>query len=321
MREGKVADRVLRRSVLGQLNHRLHEGMDFHPADGPVRAAVCLTEGEILAPQRAFHDPVNALEAAGAKPQAMTLSLVMPENMEEKDLKAFMREMDKLCAREEILLMAGHTAVSSSVSELHVTSTAFGTQRRSGKQEEGQEKSPAGLDIVCAGQVAREGTAMIALTRGEDLLSRYPSAFITEAGALYDHASMKEAAGILRDYGSRLMHSVREGGIFGGLWQLAAAAGVGLTIDLASIPIRQHTIEICEFFSINPYMLMCGGCLLAVTGDGFGAVAALREEGIAADVIGKTTDSNDRIVRYDGESRFLEPPKQDEYYKIKAMGN
>ena len=35
-------------------------------------------------------------------------------------------------------------------------------------------------------------------------------------------------------------------------------SGVGLEIDLKKIPIRQETIEICEFFDLNPYKLLSG---------------------------------------------------------------
>ena len=48
--------------------------------------------------------------------------------------------------------------------------------------------------------------------------------------------------------GVRAMHDVTTGGIFGALWELAEASGVGLEIELKKIPIRQETVEICEFF-------------------------------------------------------------------------
>lgn len=58
------------------------------------------------------------------------------------------------------------------------------------------------------------------------------------------------------------MHDVTEGGIFGALWEMAEASGVGLDIDLKKIPIRQETIEICEVYDINPYLLISSGAML-----------------------------------------------------------
>ena len=49
--------------------------------------------------------------------------------------------------------------------------------------------------------------------------------------------------------------------------------------------------------------------------DGYGLVKALEGEGIPAAVIGKSTDSNDRVIWNEDERRFLEPPKPDNIYK------
>lgn len=68
--------------------------------------------------------------------------------------------------------------------------------------------------------------------------------------------------------GVSAMHDVTEGGIFGALWEMAEASGVGLEIDLKKIPVRQETIEICEFFGINPYQLISSGCMLMAAEDG-----------------------------------------------------
>ena len=87
------------------------------------------------------------------------------------------------------------------------------------------------------------------------------------------------------------MHSVAEGGIFGALWEMAAGAGVGLEIDLKKIPVRQETIEICEYFEINPYETASGGCLLMVADKGYDLVRKLEKEHIPAQLIAKTTAS------------------------------
>lgn len=68
--------------------------------------------------------------------------------------------------------------------------------------------------------------------------------------------------------GVSAMHDVTEGGIFGALWEMAEASGVGLCVDLKKIPIRQETIEICEFFNLNPYQLISSGSMLIGTDHG-----------------------------------------------------
>ena len=56
--------------------------------------------------------------------------------------------------------------------------------------------------------------------------------------------------------------------------------------------------------------------LIMVTDDGNGLVRALEEQGIPAEIIGKTTGGNDKIVTNQDEIRYLEPTKPDEIYKI-----
>lgn len=112
------------------------------------------------------------------------------------------------------------------------------------------------------------------------------------------------------------MHDVRNGGIFGALWEVSRKIGVGLCVDLKKIPVKQETIEVCEFFDLNPYQLLSGGALLMVAADGRGLVKALEEENIPACIIGSTNGTNDKIVVNQDETRYLEPPAPDEIYKL-----
>ena len=112
------------------------------------------------------------------------------------------------------------------------------------------------------------------------------------------------------------MHDVTEGGIFGALWELAESSGVGLEIDLKRIPVKQETIEVCEYFGINPYELISSGCMLMASPDGNTLLRELDKAGIHASLIGKATEGNDRILLNQEERRFLEPPKTDELYKV-----
>ena len=107
--------------------------------------------------------------------------------------------------------------------------------------------------------------------------------------------------------GVRAMHDVTTGGIFGALWELAEASGVGLEIELKKIPIRQETVEICEYFDLNPYQLGSTGSLLLAAPDGNRLVWDLKQQGIPAVVIGKATAYTDWVVINEDERRFLEP--------------
>ncbi|MCD8020737.1 MAG: AIR synthase related protein [Clostridiales bacterium] len=313
-----------------------------------VAISVNPVEGWALAAQRAVYGAVNSLAAAGAMPQSVAPVILMPEGTEETRLKLLIREMDALCGQEQISLVAGHTAVSPFVRTLVLSVTAMGLWKADSdcmyetgisasvhghhRQKEGEpggadrhafqnpvEDFPdamrGGLDLVVAGTVGREGAAMIAIEKEKELTDRYAVSYIEQAKHLFDDGSLRTAADLARAAGTVHIHDVREGGIFAGLWELAAAGKVGLTVDLKKIPIRQHTIEVCEHFQLNPYLLRSGGTMIMACENGARVVSSLTEAGITAAVIGQTTEGNDRIIRYDDEIRYLEPPKEDEYYK------
>ncbi len=354
MRTGKVKESILKRSVLRQLHSETGcgspggEGGSLSDGDtGPIVLRTVPVEGWTLAAKRAVYGAVNALAAAGAAPESLAPIILMPEGTQESALKQLIGEMDALCVREGIAMKDGHTAVSPFVTSLVLSVTAVGRRpftKASSLNQDGafslNEVSPQNgvfsrdgafsqdgdlpqdgplaleaWDVVAAGTVGREGAAMIACEQEQALLSRYAASYIEEAKHLFDDGSMRKAAAIGWNAGAAAIKNVREGGVFAGLWELAGACKAGLHIDLASIPIKQHTIEVCEFFRLNPYMLRSGGTLLLVCSRGEAVAEAIRAAGIAAAVIGQTTNGNDRMVRYDGETRYLEPPKQDEYYK------
>ena len=269
-------------------------------------------EGWTFAAKRAVYGAVNSMLAAGAKIRAISLSVLMPQDTEEKQLKFLMKEIDALCTQEDILVISGHTAVSPFVSTLILSVTAMGIQK---KEEEAQAEY-TNLDLVIAGTIGREGAAMIATEHADRLEKRYAPSYIETAKHLFDDGSMTAVADILQEKEVVSVHDVREGGIFAALWEMAAAANVGLSIDLKNIPIKQHTIEVCEYFNLNPYMLRSGGTLLLACANGARIVEQLKNAGVQAAVIGQTTAGNDRLIRYDDEARFLEPPKMDEYYKV-----
>ena len=114
------------------------------------------------------------------------------------------------------------------------------------------------------------------------------------------------------------MHDVSEGGIYGALWELGECYRVGLEIDLKKIPIRQETVEVCEFFHLNPYKLLSTGSVLIVSKDGDFIVSEIGKAGGTASVIGKVTGGNDRVLFCEEEKRFLEMTQTDELYQMES---
>ncbi len=173
------------------------------------------------------------------------------------------------------------------------------------------ESRKAGVDqdIVVSKWIGLEGTAKLARENYERLRERFPARMIEEAAAFDRYLSVIPEAATAMKSGVCGVQAVSLGGIFAGLWEMAEEAGVGLEADLRKIPVRQETIEICEFFGENPYELLAGGCLIMTAGDGNGLVTALQRDGIPAVVIGRTTRGNDRVLYNEGRKQFLNKPR------------
>ena len=137
---------------------------------------------------------------------------------------------------------------------------------------------------------------------------------IEEAAALDRYLSVIPEAATAVKSGVCGMHDVSRGGIFAALWEMASGAGVGLNIDLKKLPVRQETIEICEYFTLNPYELLSGGCLIMAAPEGEKLVRDLAGADIPAVVVGRTTGGNDRVLYNGEEKRYLDMPKTDQIY-------
>lgn len=175
-----------------------------------------------------------------------------------------------------------------------------------------------GDDIIITKWIGLKGTAVIARSHADELAERYPVHMIEDAQHFEDGLSVAAEEETARKCGADVVWNVAEGGIFRALWEMAEESGVGLEIDLRKIPLRQETVEICEFFGLNPYQLLSGGCLLIAARDGNTVVWELFRQGIPAAVVGKATPGIARILRNEDKIRYLDRPKPDEIHRLRV---
>lgn len=326
MKIGKLSENVMKRSVLKQIKTKREEVVNG-AGIGENCAILSLGEKEFTvvssstvtwkgenAAKHVVHGAVNHLAVSGAQPVAVMVVLLMPQEAEETQLKTMLAQMETECAELNIQIAGVNASVTEAVQYPIVTVTAEGMLTKDAMKT--MRDVRPGQDVVVSKWIGVEGTSVIARAKEKELLTKYPVRFIEEAKEFDRYLSIVPEAVAAVKVGVCAMYSGNEGGIFGALWEMAEGAGVGLEIDLKRIPVRQETVEVCEFFEVNPYELMAGGCLLMTADNGYDLVRALEEQHIPATVIGKTTASNDRVVMNEEERRFLEPAKPDELYKV-----
>ncbi len=325
MRFGKVSDSVLKRSVLKNIKKRRNEmvigaglGEDcaIFSLSPATSVSTCVSQATVSGEEdaaRLLQKVVNNLACGGSKPLAVMLSITLPENAREIRIKEIMCGAERVASAENMQIIGGHTAVSPYVTKALVSATGYGQIMDKALSTKGIKP---GMDIVVSKWIGLEGTALLAKLAEADLKKRYPGYMIDEAICFEQCLSILPEAAVAVSSGTRHMHDASEGGIFAALWELAESSGVGLEIELRRLPIRQETVEVCEFLGVNPYELLSGGALVMVTEDGNGLVEKLLDAGINAVVVGKTTDSNDKIIYNGEEKRYMDKPAMDEIHRF-----
>lgn len=324
MEIGKVPENVLKRSVFKKLTVKrpevvVHAGVGEDCAVlAPTGDALVLSTDPITGTAKdigklAFHITANDIASSGAELVGMMLTIIFPPENTEEELKQIMKDVTELAAEYNVEILGGHTEVSPAVNQTLVSVTGVG------RIAPGEMVTTSGLkpgqDLVVTKWIGLEGTSILATEKEKELLAKLPAELVETARAFGKLLSVVPDGRVAMEIGVSAMHDVTEGGIFGALWEMAAASGVGLEVDLRKIPIRQETIEVCEVFDINPYMLISSGAMLIGTDHGSQLVEALKRAGIHGAVVGRATKGNDRVIINGEERRFLEPPKTDELFR------
>lgn len=329
MKSGKVSEAVLKRSILKSVNKQKKQHLVSKAGVGcdsslfavseytGVMASACTTlagEEEGLA-KLAVIRACNSLFVSMVTPEAVTVQILLPETMEESGLKNIMQEIMTACDICDVVLSQGHTQVSSFVTSPVISVTALGTALAMQMLNE----TVYGSDLLMTKTAGLAGSVLLAKQYREQLHERYTYSFIDKMIVREPQLFVGTECNILKECGVCHMHDVAEGGVFGAVWELAERLHAGVDLDLKKIPILQETVEISEYFDVNPYQLKGDGAVLFLTHESDIVIKKLKEQGITATVIGKITESNDRVLFNEDEKRFLEPNRVDEYERARKI--
>lgn len=321
-----MPENVLKRAVFRQI-HMKREEVLVGASVGEDCAAVQLAPDEVFVlstdpitgtsknmGKLAVQITANDLASAGAEPVGILLTVLLPPSADEPLIRTLMQEVESACGELRIQAMGGHTEITEAVNQPLLSVTGVGKVKKDRMVSTGGAR--VGDDVVVTKWIGIEGTSIIAREKKAELLARFSKAFVEEAERFDQYLSVVPEGLLAASCGATAMHDVTEGGIYGALWEMAEASGVGLEIDLKAIPIRQETVELCECFRLNPYQLISSGSMLIAAKDGRQMVCDLERAGIRASLIGRCTEGKVRKIRNGEDTAYLERPKTDELYKI-----
>ncbi len=281
-----------------------------------------ITVGTFLSGKLSVIETVNGLWAQGAVPCGIETVILLPEGTMESELRRMEDQIAVAAMREGVSVLGGHTEVTSAVSRPVIIGSGIGMRKDLGHGY-CQSEVRAGFDghvILMTSFAGLEGSAILGFEKEKELSGRFSATLVNTVKEAAYHLSVRPAAEVILDRGSSppVLVNLSEGGFYAGLWKLAEKTHCGVDVDLKKVPILQETIEIANFFDIDPYWMESAGSLLAAipAGKAEEVLTGLAESSIPAAVIGTLNDSNQKIIRNGDEMRFLDRPQADSLRKI-----
>jgi hydrogenase expression/formation protein HypE len=238
--------------------------------DSFVVKPICFPGGSIG--ELAVNGTVNDLAAAGARPLAMTVSLVLEEGLAAEDLRREVEAMAAAAGAAGVEIVAGDTKVveRGHADSMYVCTTGLG--RRDPRGRPAPDALRPGDRMLVSGPVGAHGTAIM-LARGELGL---------DADVESDTRSLWPAVDALLEAAGphlRCLRDATRGGVASVLNELARASGVAMIVREGDVPVDPAVAGAAELLGIDPMYVANEGVMVAfvAAGEVEAALAALRE--------------------------------------------
>ena len=266
------------------------------------------------------HIGASDVAVMGVKPRYMTYSLLMPPETKEEDFRTIVDAIHRAALELEIAIVGGHTGYYPGFAAPTIGGvTVFAIADKHGYV------TPAGAtpgdDVILTKGPAIETAGILSVIKEKELLEKYPPSLVEKAKALCKQMTVVADALLAMDSGGvTAMHDATEGGVVGGLYELASASAVGMEIHEEAFIYPDEVRMVCEAFAIDPVAAIAEGSLLITVRPNRSAnvVTKLRSGGIDASIVGQVIDDVKKrtIKRRDGSVDQLAIPRQDPFWPV-----
>jgi hydrogenase maturation factor len=269
----------------------------------------------------AIHILASDLVTSGLKPCFLAIDLNLPMEMTKEQLTIVWDTMHRECEKLGISIVCGHTA---RYDNCHYPMVGGATVLGVGEKNEyvTPRMAKCGDKIIITKGPAIEATGIFATMFPGLIEKEFGASFSQRAQEIFYKMSVVEDAMAaisvgVRDNGVTAMHDATECGIWGGLYEIAQAANMGARVDKERIVVEDCVMEICQYFSIDPYAAISEGTLIITCREHKAeeVIEALTRKGIASSVVGELVDQSQGMVLVEGgKERKLEHPKVDPFW-------
>lgn len=268
----------------------------------------------------AVHVNANDVATMGACPLWFQACSLFPPETTEGAVRHVFTQIDAACKELGIAVTGGHTEVTAAVTRTVVIGDMHGLVAKDRLVTSGGAR-PGDL-VVMTKTAGIEGTSILATEKAADLGPHLDEAALHAATQLryVPGISVVKEALLAAEHGATAMHDPTEGGIAMGLYELATASEVGLSLDLDAIPVLPATRTICHFFGLNPLGLISSGALLlTIPAERWSRLQrAFHDQSIPAQVLGTVCQGGDIRAFSGGRPVGFTYSEKDELAKVLA---
>ncbi len=266
---------------------------------------------------------VNANDIAtfGVEPAFLFSCILIPEGAGRDLVENISIQMNEAAKNLGVAIVGGHCETTPSLAKPIVICCIMGLTKKNLYVTAAGAK--AGDTIILTKTAGIEGTAILATDREAELEKTLSKVALRNAKDFYYRISVvKDAMTAWKTGGVHAMHDPTEGGVAGGIHEIADASKLGVKIFKERIPIAPETSKICRHFKIDPVQLISSGALL-ISADPRRAediIKNLKCENIQAAIVGQFTENpcERTIVNKNGRTRTLPRPNADHLWTALA---
>jgi len=260
------------------------------------------------------HICASDVAVLGVKPRYMTICLMLPPGSEEIVLENIWKEIHQECENLGIAIVGGHTGIYPGIAyPLNGGCTVIGL----GSKDKITPASNAHVKdrVIITKGPAIEATGILALQAEKSLESKLGRDIVEKAKSYFFDMTIVKDALVAAPY-AHAMHDATEGGLLNGVYEIADASNVGITLFEEKIVIPEEIDAVCRYFNIDPLISISEGTLvITATPENTPRILTdLKQSGIAAWDIGEVTPRDRAIIRKNGKQEELTPVSVDPFW-------
>lgn len=258
----------------------------------------------------AFHILMSDVAVSGIPPSHLSIDLNLPAEITDEEFATLWGRMHEEATELGVSVVTGHTGRYAGCNYPMVgggTALAVGDPADLVRPDGAQ----AGDAVIVTKGPAIEATGLLSI-QFEEILDLGSGPMAAAKERFYDMSPVKDALVASAAGPVTAMHDATEGGVYGGLHEMARAGGVRIDVEREAVPVMDGVEATCAAFDIDPWISISEGTLLlTVESDGAEDVlSALRSEDIPAAIVGEASAGEG--VYFDGEP--VERPDRDPFW-------